>query len=147
MRRFADWPERLAVYLDERTRTPFAWGFHDCCAFACDGVLAQCGIDPMRPARGRYRTPRGAMGWIGRNGGSLEAVAEKLGAKVELPRVPVLMAGRGCVVLGMVRVDEGEPPVPALGLVGLDSRVALFAARAGGYEPYPLRGCLMAWGY
>lgn len=135
--RYPDWPERLDAYFRERATAPFSWGEHDCCSFACGAVEAQTGINPM--LRASYKTERGALGFIKRNGGTLTVVAEKLAAESDLESIPVLMAGRGCPVLG--RISDGEY---ALGVVGLDSRVALFASETGFLE-YPLSSCLFAW--
>jgi hypothetical protein len=148
VRRHPDWPERLAEYIEGRKSAPFVWAGHDCCAFACGGVIVQSGVDPMKKAMGHYRTPRGAAGWIVRNGGSLMTVAVRLGEACGMRKIPVAMAGRGCVVLGTVRMetDNGVIETPALGLVGMDSRFSLFAAKIG-FEPYPTRSCLAAWGF
>lgn len=137
--RFDDWPERLDAYLTGRATALFSWGEHDCCAFACGGVEAQTGINPM--ARASYKTERGALGFIKRNGGSLANVADNLAAESNFQKIPVLMAGRGCPVLGIVNGDQ-----MALGIVGLDSRYALFASNVG-YIEMPVSGCIAAWGY
>ena len=42
-RRLADWPERLAAYLDARRHVPFSWGTNDCATFALGGIRALTG--------------------------------------------------------------------------------------------------------
>lgn len=142
--RFPDWPERLDEFLRGRAATPFLWGKHDCCAFACDGVFVQCGVDPMKRARGKYKTERGALSWLRRNGGDLSAVADVLGEEAGLQKISPLMAGRGHVVIGNVTTPDGQ--MPALGIVGLDSRIAHFAAPVG-YIDVPTRDCRFAWSF
>lgn len=135
--RLSDWPERFHEYLEGRAAAPFSWGEHDCCAFACGGVEVQTGVNPM--ARAKYKTERGAFGFIKRNGGDLVAVARNLADENNFPEIPVLMAGRGCPVLGYVNGDQF-----ALGIVGLDSRYALFASEVG-FIQQPATDCLIAW--
>lgn len=144
IKRFPDWPERLAAYLESRRNAPFEFGVHDCCTFACDAVKAQTGTDPMALARGKYKTEKGAANWLKRNGGDLEAAARKLGS--EMPIIPAAFAGRGCVVLGSVLTPFGVH-IDSLGLVGMDSRFALFAAFDGGWISGPVQGCRIAWGF
>lgn len=49
--RHADWPQRLALFVEQRRATPFAWGAQDCCTFACDAVVHMTGADPMASLR------------------------------------------------------------------------------------------------
>lgn len=145
--RFDDWPERLHDYLLERENMPVNWGVHDCCTFACGAIFEQCGVDPMETARGRYKKARGAIGWLRRNGGDLPTAAVKLGIAAGLPEISPLMAGRGCIVLAPVPIVGGELS-PALGIVGLDSRRALFVTdETTGYFEIPVVDCSMAWGF
>ncbi|MBM3855052.1 MAG: hypothetical protein FJ399_18170, partial [Verrucomicrobia bacterium] len=32
--RLPDWPARLDAFIEQRRRSAFAWGVHDCCQFA-----------------------------------------------------------------------------------------------------------------
>lgn len=56
MTRRPDWHSRLAAYLTEAGRKPFAEGSHDCALFAGGAVEAMTGTDPMADLRGRYAT-------------------------------------------------------------------------------------------
>lgn len=144
--RFDDWPEKLSAYLAERNGMALDWGVHDCCAFACGGVMAQCGVDPMAAARGKYYTQRGAAAWIKKNGGTFESVAQRLGAECGLTEIAPTMAGRGCVVLADVPTVGGVM-APALGLVGMDSRRAVFMTDGLPYFELAPRECRMAWSF
>ena len=95
MRR-ADWPERLAEFIEARRLEPFAWGKNDCALFAADAVNLLIGVDYAESLRG-YTTERGALGKIKRAGG-LRAFA------AALPEKPPGLAQRGDVVL----VTEAE---------------------------------------
>jgi hypothetical protein len=54
MTRVEDWPERLAAFIEQRRKMPFAWGSNDCALFAADAVCAITGVDLGEPFRGRY---------------------------------------------------------------------------------------------
>jgi hypothetical protein len=96
MKRFADWEERLAAYIEPLRRRPFAWGTHDCCTFTLSAVEAMTGQDPMPEFRGRYRSLSGSIRALRKIGaGDLVAtLTQKLGE----PIVPSL-AQRGDVVM------------------------------------------------
>ncbi len=137
------WEGRLAAYLAAREVMPFKWGSHDCCRFACAGLVAQGLADPMRGVR-PYSTARGAAGAIRRLGGTLDAAATTLAMKAGLREIAPAFAGRGCVVLADVETPDGIEP--ALGLVGLDGTRAMFAGDAGLVWRL-LSDCQRAWGF
>lgn len=142
MKRFPDWEVRLDAYLTATRRTPFAWdGSHDCCTFCAGGVEAQTGEDPMTGLRGLYANKAEALRLL-RGEGGLEIWAPELARKLGLPEVPVLQAPRGGIVLGQVETDAGIGP--ALGLLGLDGRHAVFAAPRGQIR-LPIGTCVRAW--
>lgn len=60
LHRVADWPERLALLVQQRLRQPFAWGVADCCLWAADAVQAITGHDFAAGVRGSYDTALGA---------------------------------------------------------------------------------------
>ena len=144
MKRINGWEGRLADYLEERRAMPFEWGAHDCCRFACAGLVAQGLPDPMAGVRA-YKTPRGAAGAIKRLGGTLDDAATTLAANAGLHEVAPAFAGRGCVVLADIETPTGEIE-PALGLVNLDGTQALFAGK-GGLVWRRLADCRRAWGF
>ncbi|HWA22334.1 MAG TPA: hypothetical protein VG735_08070 [Caulobacterales bacterium] len=131
MRR-ADWPERLAAYINGREAVAFAWGPNDCCSFAAGAVLALTGDDPMRALRRRYRSARGATRLL--NEQTLESHLDE-----RFARVGVAMAHRGDVALveiegrPSVAIVEGEMLVaPGLnGLVRVPRGLAVGAWRVG----------------
>lgn len=103
MAKLTDWPERLMRWHAAACALgPMAWGQDDCALISAAAVEAQTGRHPAPELIGRYKTQRGAMGFIRRAGG-LGAVADKhLGARLENPA----LAQRGDVVL--TRLPDGE---------------------------------------
>jgi len=98
--RAADWPERLAEFIDARRHDAFAWGTHDCFTFAADAALMLTGDDPASAVRGAYATEQEADAIIGPDG--LEAwVAFTMAAWGAAEFDPVF-AQRGDVVFVMV---------------------------------------------
>lgn len=151
-RRKKGWETSLVNFLAANEWAPFVWGVHDCCRFACLGLVAQGLPDPMPAKFRRYKTAIGAAGAIRRLGGDggLDAAATKLAGGAGLREVPTAFAGRGSVVLADLEVETaGGAVMPHLGLVGLDGLEALFvsadAGLQGGYRRVPLAGCRRAW--
>ncbi len=138
------WEGRLADYLSQREAMSFAWGKHDCCRFACAGLVAQGLADPMHGVRA-YKTARGAVGAIRRLGGNLDAAATTLAREAGLREIAPAFAGRGCVVLADVETPDGEIE-QALGLVGLTGTRAMFAG-VDGLVWRRLADCVRAWGF
>lgn len=66
--RAADWPERLAAFIDARRDQPFAWGGQDCFTFAADAAVALTGDDPAAAVRGEYSSEEEAEAIIGPDG-------------------------------------------------------------------------------
>ena len=93
MIRREDWPEALHALVELRAGMPFAWGYHDCCAFAADAVKAMTGIDPMDDLRG-YHSRETAEAILAEQGGLEAAVTARLGEPVGTAQ-----ARRGDVVL------------------------------------------------
>ncbi len=91
-----DWPERLLAFVESRRETPFAWGGNDCALFIADAALAMTDHDFAAPFRGRYKTARGAIKELRRNG--FEDLAGYLTQALGEPIAPTL-ARRGDVVM------------------------------------------------
>ncbi len=144
MNRIEGWEVRLINYLAERQDMSFLWGWHDCCHFSCSGLAVQGIRNPMQNLR-QYKTARGAAGMIQRLGGSLDAAATELSAGVGLHEIAPAFAGRGCPVLAEVETPWGSVE-PALGLVGIDGSLALFAG-TDGLVTRPLSECRRAWSF
>lgn len=66
--RAADWPERLAAFIDARRDQPFAWGVQDCFTFAADAAVELTGDDPAAAVRGEYSSEEEADAIIGPDG-------------------------------------------------------------------------------
>jgi hypothetical protein len=89
-----DWPARLAAYIEQRLRVPFAWGVHDCCQFARHAAATVRRRDPSKGiGLRRYRTARGALKLLAALGG-IEAIP----GRCKLEEIPVAMAGRGDIL-------------------------------------------------
>jgi len=134
MKRFDDWPDRLAEFMKREQNRPFAWGESDCALFVCDCILALTGEDLAKDFRGRYTTQRGAYRVLKRIGkvSSLEELATKnLG-----PPIQVSYAQRGDVV--SIPTSLGT----ALGIiVGIG---AMFKSPSG-LVMSDRNNCLQAW--
>lgn len=107
MTRRDDWPERLAAHLEAARGRPFAWGAHDCCAWAADWIVAATGEDVFAPWRG-YTDAREAMRRLESAGGVAGLWTQLLGQ----PIAPAF-AQRGDVVL--VEVDGRETAAVCVG--------------------------------
>lgn len=70
----------LAEFLRDGATRRFEWGVCDCCIWACSWVLAQRGVDPSAPWRGRYRTARGALRHIRKGGDFVDVVSRAMAA-------------------------------------------------------------------
>lgn len=92
--RDVNWLPRLSSVISRAQHTPFAWGKHDCCLFACDCAVAIAGIDPAAQYRGRYSTEIGAKRALTKNHGSLEAAFDAC-----FQRIDPAFAQRGDLVL------------------------------------------------
>lgn len=90
--RHPDWPERLASFIESRRQTPFAYGTHDCCAFAGAAAEAITGTIPAAPFP--YSTELGAQRLIVEHGGLDNLLTAALGEPVHPSQ-----AGRGDIVL------------------------------------------------
>ena len=111
--RYEDWPERLNTFIESRRNAAFVFGETDCCMFAADAVLTITGVDLAADLRGTYSTKLGAAKVLSERGG--------VAGVVTLPAIPVLMAGRGDVV--MIETPDG----PALA-VCIGSKIAAMSA-------------------
>lgn len=94
------WEAPLAVYLDQVSARPFAWGRLDCAMFAGDWVTRITGADPIAEFRGRYRTELGCARILKREGGLL-ALTERaaLAAGLRPTETPTTGAVGVCRVL------------------------------------------------
>lgn len=143
MIRVADWPEILARHIAAARSRAFEWGVHDCCVFACDGVLAMTGIDPMAVLRGAYDDAvSAALALKIHAGGGLPEAADALARDAGLEAIAPGFAQRGDVLLADILSLHGKRAW-ALGLVAPDGRGA-FAAPVG-LTFLPIRAATRAW--
>jgi len=68
MKRFPDWPQRLAAAIAARRDVPHIWGQNDCALFAADLVAAETGQDFGAMFRGRYSDEEGAKAILAAHG-------------------------------------------------------------------------------
>lgn len=142
-RRVQDWPTLLFHFIESRRAEPFRWGRNDCCLFACDGILAQTGLDPAaKMFRGKYRDALGAARLVRKHGG-VEAIAAQVCAAHGWPELLTpSLAQRGDVV-GTRQLNEK--------LAGFDMELGICigadAAFTGleGLVFLPLKDCVRAW--
>lgn len=137
LKRYPDWPERLARQIDSCMKQPFVWGENDCCLFAMNCVMAITGEDLATPYRG-YKSQGQAIRMLKRNGG-IVGIAEAVACQYDIPEIAPVMAGRGDVclfdvghgdTLGICAGSSIFAPGPA-GLVGTPALQALRAWRIG----------------
>lgn len=129
-----DWPERLAAFLAARTETAWEYGQHDCCAFVCDAVKAQTGIDPaglVRPYSGRD----GARRILTEYGGVVGVVAARMAAH-GCPEIAPGYAGRGDVAV--IEAEGGET-------CGIVEERTVVAAASPGLARHPRTSIKRAW--
>lgn len=113
----------LADFLRATGSKRFAWGSCDCCTWACEWVMAFRGVDPAARWRGKYKTERGAAGWIKRGGGSLEAIVAEAMTKAGLVPTNTPIAGDVGLLKTRVgptlavRCDRGWASIGLRGLV------------------------------
>lgn len=101
------WRLALMQYLGEVARRPVEMGRHDCGLFAAGAVLAMTGLDFAAPYRGRYRTMRGGLRVLRRDGYRNHVDL----ARAHFRALPVVDAMPGD--LAVIPADA----VPALGVV------------------------------
>ncbi len=99
MQRRADWPERLAAYVQACARAPFAWGRHalDCVSFGAGAVRAQTDVDLLADAPD-WHDEASALAALRQVGGLRRAVGARL------PQIAPAQARRGDV--GLARIDR-----------------------------------------
>lgn len=105
MNRCADWPRRLNDAIEAARGRPFAWGVHDCAAFATAVSAELTGHDPVAALRGSYESAWGAERLMARYGGLSGLISHHYGEPVTIG-----YARRGDLVLA--ERDNG----PALGV-------------------------------
>ena len=142
MRRFEDWPERLAAYLAGHAGSRFGYAPPevDCCRFAFGAVLATTGVDMHAPFHGQYRSARGALRVMRSYVGSpaLISVLPKLAAEHGLAPAAPAFGSRGDLAL----CRGGD--LYALGVVSLDGR-SVTGMAATGLNSVPLAQALQIW--
>ncbi len=113
MRRVEDWPARLAAFIEQARRKPFAYGTWDCCLLAAAWVQEATGRDFAAEFRGRYEDQAVAVALVAARGGLEAVVTSALGAPLAAPT----LARRGDVV--MFETPDGRALAVAVGTQAL----------------------------
>jgi hypothetical protein len=127
-----EWPALLEEFLKVSHGKQFRYGRFDCCLFVADAIAAMTGTDIARESRG-YHSRKQAL-----CGQSVEQIVSGIAEDYDMPEVPVLMAGRGDMIL------IPRPRDFSLGLVSMNGTEILIALRAG-YGAIPLSSGVRAW--
>lgn len=128
--RFEAWPELLAAELSAARKRPFAWGTHDCCAFAARMTLALTGTDFMAgfPAYDNEADARAILqAHVGVRGIATRCLGEP---------IPALQAQRGDVVL--LSQPTGE-------ILGICAGAVIACPGLTGLVLVPITQGLMGW--
>lgn len=137
--RKTNWHHLLDTHIRASAQRDFAWGVHDCAMFACDAILAMTGDDPAMRFRGTYDSEEGAREALeGFVGGGLLGAAQVICTQMGYAEINPRFAQRGDVVLS--HGGQGD----SLGVVGLNGREALIAAKYG-LLAIPLKTLGHAW--
>lgn len=96
-----NWPELLAVFIEQRHSLPFTWGSHDCCSFAAASVLELTGVDHFAPFVGQYDSAISAARVLKEHDGVRGIATAALGDEI-----PPLTAQRGDIV--MISAEHGD---------------------------------------
>lgn len=137
-----NWELLLHNYIDSKRSVEFAWGVSDCALFVCDGIQAMTGTDVAGEFRGKYSDQAGAVATIKSvtGGSTVEDAAVYIAQQNAMKEWGgPLYAQRGDAVL-FDTPDQG----PALGLLYLDGKSALFVGR-NGLQRMPAKKCRRAW--
>jgi hypothetical protein len=138
--RVANWPEVLSQKIERDRDVPFAWGTHDCIAWACSVCELLCGINPSRVIGTRYASTREAKALVDQHGGTILELARYCARACDISEIPPRLAQRGDVVC--VTHDRPEPFRMALAVcVG---KVAIATGRKG-LVTVPMHTTIAAW--
>jgi len=144
LKRTQHWATReYHTFLHERRSQPFAWGKHDCCLFAADGIKAFTGTDIASDFRGKYNDQASALTAIhsitggGRTVADAAAWVAKKHGLTEWKHP--LMAQRGD--LAVAKNGDGSMIV---GLIHLNGRHIVTVGEKGSLR-LPISSILRAW--
>jgi hypothetical protein len=140
--RTAHWATReFDKFLRDNEKTPFQWGFSDCCLMSANAIQAFTGTDIADDFRGKYTTQLGAFQLIKTvTGGTTVAdAAAYCATKHGLPEWPTpLLAQRGDLVV----VQDGDDLIA--GVVHLNGRHVI-SIGVDGLKRLPLTAAKRAW--
>jgi len=90
MKKLENWERKLNDFIDSRRNVGMDWGTTDCFLLVFDAVRVVTGFDPDKvnpdkPFRGRYRTPRQAFNLLKKySGGDLSDTCDMIAEKMNL---------------------------------------------------------------
>jgi hypothetical protein len=128
----------------EAGRNVMAWGRDDCALWCADIVRDALGYDLGAPFRGRYKTRRGAMRVLGRNG--LKGLLQRTARYRHWKRIHPTLAQPGDLGLAWTRVAlPGRKPTEVLATVICRANHWFVARNEKGFTAIPARDVAMAW--
>lgn len=139
LKRFEDWPERLASFITASQARPFAWGSWDCCLFAADVVVEITGTDLAADLRGTYNDESTGFAVFNRHGGAENILRTRIGE----PLPNVALAQRGDVAL--FKGIDGIVSVHPSGMMGVVIGGDVAILTPDRMATVPLLRCSMAW--
>jgi len=146
LKRLDDWPERLADYIKDARSKPLVWGTHDCVLFSLGVLEVLTGTIVTNPIRGTYTSALGAAKRMRElyRASNLTEAADVFKLQYGINEVPLRTAQRGDIVEADVALPDGNGTSPALGIVDLDGRFALFVG-VDGLIRMRISDCRRAW--
>jgi hypothetical protein len=125
-------------------RNVMEWGKDDCALWCADIVRDALGYDPAREYRGRYKTRRGAMRVLGRNG--LKGLLTRTARYRHWKRIRPTLAQPGDLGLAWTRLAlPGRKPTQVLATVICRAPGWFVARNEKGFTAVPARDVAMAW--
>lgn len=129
IRRFSDWEVRLTEFLALRGRPRFRYGVWDCGIFAAGAIASMTGVDLLRDLRGRYRSRRALLDYVGGGCSSIETITDSIARAAGCVEIAPPLAHRGD--LAAIRAARGDI---GLGIMALDGRGVLCLDRRGAIQ-------------
>lgn len=95
--RINNWPETLALFIEEKKAHSFDWATNNCGFFACDWIAMVVGVDPAADFRDKIDSALSAQRVLDEVGG-IESIATDAAFKFGWPPVAPAYARRGDIV-------------------------------------------------
>jgi hypothetical protein len=129
--------------MDSAGKNVMQWGVDDCGLWAADAVHEALGYDPAKDLRGRYRSRRGAMRVLGRDG--LLGALRKVARRHKWKRINPEMARSGDFGLAWTVVETAKGKQPILATVICRAPGWFVGRNEKGFTGVPARDVAAAW--